>query len=154
MLMNYHVSILGCPWKLATIVSKLAYNLLPRYIGVITQLLTKYHGHPSKYNFGDKVIIFVSKQNINSHVVHVVSLQNLFSSLENLIFPQGELIIGVLNSGPGTRNHPTALTARKLLRCTADKYRQQADQVLELGGVFSRKRGGKMEGLINNQLTN
>ena len=46
-------NLLGCPWKLVTIVSKLVYNLLKglityRYIGVITQLLYKYHGHPSR----------------------------------------------------------------------------------------------------------
>ena len=42
--------ILGCPWKLVTIVSKLGYNLLT---GLTTYLyrgynpFTKYHGHPS-----------------------------------------------------------------------------------------------------------
>ena len=40
-----------------TIVSKLAYNLLkgriqPTYIGVIPQLLSNYHGHPSKVKHG------------------------------------------------------------------------------------------------------
>ena len=43
-------NILGCPWKLVTIVSKLVYNLL---MGLITYLyrgynpVTRYHGHPS-----------------------------------------------------------------------------------------------------------
>ena len=42
--------ILGCPWKLVTIVSKLGYNL---FRGLTTYLywgynpVTKYHGHPS-----------------------------------------------------------------------------------------------------------
>ena len=42
--------LLGCPWKLVTIVSKLGYNLLT---GLTTYLyrgynpVTKYHGHPS-----------------------------------------------------------------------------------------------------------
>ena len=42
--------ILGCPWKLVTIVSKLVYNLFmgriqPSYRGY--NPVTKYHGHPS-----------------------------------------------------------------------------------------------------------
>ena len=49
------VILLGCPWKLVTIVSKLGYNLLtgriqPTFKGVIIHL-SKYHGHPSLEHF-------------------------------------------------------------------------------------------------------
>ena len=41
---------LGCPWKLVTIVSMLGYNLfrgLTSYLYWGYNLVTKYHGHPS-----------------------------------------------------------------------------------------------------------
>ena len=46
-------NLLGCPWKLVTIVSKLVYNL---FTGLTTYLnrgynpFTKYYGHPSREN--------------------------------------------------------------------------------------------------------
>ena len=47
---NKWVSLLGCPWKLVTIVSKLGYNLptgLTIYLYRGYNPFTKYHGHPS-----------------------------------------------------------------------------------------------------------
>ena len=44
--------ILGCPWKLVDIVSKLGYNLyrgLTTYLYWGYNLVTKYHGHPSPH---------------------------------------------------------------------------------------------------------
>ena len=82
--------------------------------------------------------------------MHVVSLQNLFSSLENLIFPQGELIIGVLNSGPGTRkppnrpNRPKNSSGARLINIDNKQIKS-----LSLGVCFQEKDGGEMEGLIN-----
>ena len=48
--LNIYIYILGCPWKLVTIVSKLGYNLLrglTTYLYWGYNLVTNFHGHPS-----------------------------------------------------------------------------------------------------------
>ena len=51
-MMSLTKAILGCPWNLVTLVSKLGYNL---FRGLTTYLywgynpVTKYHGHPSSF---------------------------------------------------------------------------------------------------------
>ncbi len=68
----FSLEVLGCPWKLVTIVSKLAYSLLR---GLATYLyrgynpFTKYHGYPSMYISTNKfpTILGCPPSQFNSH---------------------------------------------------------------------------------------